>query len=147
MVHKLHQRYILFMYLVFTCMPGESYCRRLGSLLLCLCYVFWALINFFVCWFYMSSLGLILFQICALTNIVISREHSGITGGSCHKYHFCRNKTNMFVATKHVFLVVTKTFVATSLLLSWQTQYLSQQTHICRNKTCCDKNDTCGSSH
>ena len=26
-----------FMYLVFTCMPGESYCKRLGSLLSCLC--------------------------------------------------------------------------------------------------------------
>ena len=34
-----------FMYLVFTCMPGESYRRRLRSLLLYLCYVFWALIN------------------------------------------------------------------------------------------------------
>ena len=33
-----------FMYLVFTRMPGESYSRRLGSLLLCLCYVFRALI-------------------------------------------------------------------------------------------------------
>ena len=28
------------MYLVFTRMPDESYCTRLGSLLLCLCYVF-----------------------------------------------------------------------------------------------------------
>ena len=32
------------MYLVFTCMPGESCRRRLMSLL-CLCYVFRALIN------------------------------------------------------------------------------------------------------
>ena len=31
-------------------MPGESCCRQLGSLLLYLCYVFWALINSFVCW-------------------------------------------------------------------------------------------------
>ena len=36
-----------FMYLAFTCMPGESYCRRLGSLLLCLFDAFRALIN---CW-------------------------------------------------------------------------------------------------
>ena len=77
-VHKLHQRYILilpyrvqriyawwslctlylhacqmvmveFMYLVFTRMPGESYRRRLRSLLLYLCYVFRALINSLVC--------------------------------------------------------------------------------------------------
>ena len=40
-----------FMYLVFTCMPGVSYCRRLMSLLLCLCDVFWALVNSLVCWF------------------------------------------------------------------------------------------------
>ena len=34
-----------FMYLVFTRMPGESYRRRLGPLLLYLCDVFRALIN------------------------------------------------------------------------------------------------------
>jgi len=38
-----------FMYLVFTRMPGESYRGRLGSLLLCLCYVFQVLINSLVC--------------------------------------------------------------------------------------------------
>ena len=39
-----------FMYRVFTCMPGESYCRWLGSLLLYLCYVFQVLSNSLVCW-------------------------------------------------------------------------------------------------
>ena len=38
-----------FTYLVFTRMPGESCRRRLRSLLLCLCYVFLALINSLVC--------------------------------------------------------------------------------------------------
>ena len=38
-----------FMYLVFTRMPGESYRRRLRSLLLCLCDVFRALIHSLVC--------------------------------------------------------------------------------------------------
>ena len=38
-----------FRYLVFTRMPGESYGRRLRSLLLYLCYVFRALINSLVC--------------------------------------------------------------------------------------------------
>ena len=33
------------MYIKFTCMPGESYRRRLRSLLLYLCYVFRALID------------------------------------------------------------------------------------------------------
>ena len=40
---------IEFMYLVFTRMPGESYGRILRSLLLCLCDVFRAQINSFVC--------------------------------------------------------------------------------------------------
>ena len=39
-----------FMYLVVTCMPGESYRRLLGSLL-CLRYIFQVLINSLVCWF------------------------------------------------------------------------------------------------
>ena len=34
-----------FMYLVFTRMPGESYRRRLGSLLACCCGIFRTLIN------------------------------------------------------------------------------------------------------
>ena len=37
------------MYLVFTCMPVESYRRRLRSLLLCLYDVFRALINSLAC--------------------------------------------------------------------------------------------------
>ena len=40
---------VKFMYFEFTRMPGESYCRELGSLLLCLCDVFRALINSLVC--------------------------------------------------------------------------------------------------
>ena len=43
-------RLMEFLYLVFTRMPGESYSRRLRSLLY-LCYVFRALINSLVCWF------------------------------------------------------------------------------------------------
>ena len=48
-----------FLYLVFTCMPGESYRRRLRSLL-CL---FQALISSLACWFCMSALGLVPFQV------------------------------------------------------------------------------------
>ena len=52
---------------VFTRMPGESYRRRLGSLLLCLCDVSRALvlINSLMCWFCTSVLGLVLFEILA----------------------------------------------------------------------------------
>ena len=64
------------MYLVSTCMPGESYWRRLGSLLLCLCYVFWALINSLVCWFCMRALGLGLFQLS------VSQLKSSLTSAS-----------------------------------------------------------------
>ena len=59
-----------FMYLVFTCMPGESYCRQLKSLLLYLCYVFQALINSLVCWFYkikgMKIWSVIRFDACCV---------------------------------------------------------------------------------
>ena len=44
-----------FMYLLFTHMPGNSYRRRLRSLLLYLCYAFRALINSLVCWFYFKQ--------------------------------------------------------------------------------------------
>ena len=50
------------MYLVFTRMPGKSYCRWFRSLLLCLYSIFWTLINSLVCWFCTSALGLVLFQ-------------------------------------------------------------------------------------
>ena len=46
-----------FMYRVFTRMPGESYRRRLRSLLLCLCCMFGALINPFVCWQWIDQLS------------------------------------------------------------------------------------------
>ena len=79
-----------------------------------------------------------------------------ITGGSCHKYHFCRDKTTRVCHDKHIFVktntclsrqnytclsqayfcqdkhlfVATKlhVFVATSILLS-------RKTHFCRDKT------------
>ena len=51
------------MYLVFIRMPCESYHRRLGSFLLCLCDVFRALINSLVYWICTSALGLVLFHI------------------------------------------------------------------------------------
>ena len=54
------------MYFVFTRMPGESYRRRLRSLLLYLCDVFRAVINSLVCWFCSSALGHVLFQICLM---------------------------------------------------------------------------------
>ena len=85
----LHQRCILFpwvefMYVLFTHMPGESYwrrirsllyllagesyCRQFRSVLLCSCDVFRVLINS-LCWFYrLSALGLILFQIITAMN-------------------------------------------------------------------------------
>ena len=44
-----------FLYLVFTRMPGESYHRRLRSLVLSWFDVFWALINSLVCWFWIFA--------------------------------------------------------------------------------------------
>ena len=39
----------MYLHVVFTRMPGESYCGRLRSLLLYVCYVFRTLINSLVC--------------------------------------------------------------------------------------------------
>ena len=93
-----------------------------------------------------------------------------IIGGSCHKYHFCRDKTRdktrllslqkyacrdkTFVATKSVMFVMfcrdkhVLNFIATSILLSRQkTCVFSRQTRVSRdtclsrqNYVCRDKN-------
>ena len=57
------------MFLVFTHMPGESYCRWLRSLLLYLCDVYQELINSFVCWFCLNNtnrLIRLIFKFCSL---------------------------------------------------------------------------------
>ena len=57
-----------------------------------------------------------------------------IIGGSCHKYHFCHNKsfvlTNTFVVTKHVFCCNKSMLV----VLSWQKLCLLWQNYVCRDK-------------
>ena len=65
-------------------------------------------------------------------SVVLPHCSENIFGGSCHKYHFCRDKTRLlsrqntsFVATK-VYLP-RQSFVATKLCLSRQ------------NYVCCDK--------
>ena len=47
---KTKQAVVECMYLVFTHMLGESYCRRLRSFLLRLCDIFRVLVNSLVCW-------------------------------------------------------------------------------------------------
>ena len=62
-----------------------------------------------------------------------------ITGGSCHRYYFCRDKSvvvtslllswqHVFVTTKHVFCH-NKSMLATTKLLSRQNYVLPWQTH------------------
>ena len=63
MLYVLSVPLVEFIYLASTCMPGESYHRRLRSLLLYLCYIFQVLINSLVGCFCASALGLIVFQI------------------------------------------------------------------------------------
>ena len=53
---------VQFMYLVFRCMPGENYRRRIRSILLYLCDVIRALINSLVSWLCTSALSLVLVQ-------------------------------------------------------------------------------------
>ena len=90
-VHELHQRYIHlrllscgmhvpvveFMYLEFTRMQSERYCRRDMSLLLRLCDVFRALLNSLVCWFCTGALGPFVFDLLTFLswNCEISYVH------------------------------------------------------------------------
>ena len=76
--------------------------------------------------------------------MIFFERTENIIGGSCHKYHFCRDKY-VFVATKHVFCRDKSMLVATKLL--------SPQTRVCRHifatiflyfcrdkrRVCCDK--------
>ena len=48
-----------------------------------------------------------------------------MTGGSCYKYNFCRDKTIMFAATKYFYC--DKSFVVTNIILS-------RQAYFCRDK-------------
>ena len=81
-------RRVGFMYLVFTRMPGESYRRRLSSLLY-LCYVFRALINSLVrcsCCFFLSfcsDLGQELLLLISL--FVLTLDESSC----CQFFSFC----------------------------------------------------------
>ena len=77
------------MYLVFTHMPGESYRRRLRSLLFYLCYVFQVLINSLVFWFVVGELkssetvAYDSFEfICLVILKILIREHVHLFGRS-----------------------------------------------------------------
>ena len=76
----------IFIYLVFTRMPGDSYRRRLRSLLSYLCYVFRALINSLVCWF-----CLVLNKVYSYTGIINSTNNN--------KYR--KHKSNMIMSVLH----------------------------------------------
>ena len=54
---KIATSLVEFIYLVFTGILSENHRRRFGPLLLCLCEVFWALINSLVCWFISANFG------------------------------------------------------------------------------------------
>ena len=83
-----------------------------------------------------------------------------ITGGSCHKYHFCRDKTKSLSRQKRVCCDKYKTrlllrkfacratklclsrqtrqiYVATNMSLSRQNKHTFVATNICRDKTFC----------
>ena len=76
-----------------------------------------------------------------------------IIGGSCHKYHFCRDKglSPKDCRDKHVFCGDKSMFVATNVFLSRQAyfcrdKHVTNQTCLSRQNVCRDKNYICGSS-
>ena len=66
-----------FTYLVFSRLPGESYRRKLRSLLLCLCDVLRALITSLV-----SAVGLVLFRL--LLSSLLTKSRKGLARNVCH---------------------------------------------------------------
>ena len=72
--------------LVFTCRPGESYQRRLRSLL-CLCDFFWALINSLACWSSTSALGLASFCFRFMLKRCWRKKKEEEEGNSFHMTH------------------------------------------------------------
>ena len=93
------------MYLAFIRMPGESYRRRLTSLLMYLCKVFRALINSLVCWFCTSVLGLVLFQICNNNSFLAQQPVQKVRTYGTVQYHNTnyrkKEKTNKTKTTKN----------------------------------------------
>ena len=88
----------------------------------------------------------------------LSRVHTQrcITGGSCHKYHFGRDKSfvdkSMLVVTKVLsrknYVCRDKTFVTTYICRDkqfWKHTSVATKDVFCRDKRVCDKNDTCSS--
>ena len=78
---------------------------------------------------------------------LLCNTHRPISGGSCHKYHFCHDKTdlllqqNIYVTLWQRFCRNKHTFVVTKKDLFWQ------QTCVCHDKTfVATKNDTWVSS-
>ena len=117
-----------FIYLVFTHMPGESYCRQRGSLLLYLCYVFRALINS-LCWFYkvkgMKICSVIRFDACCVHSQrgseqplhmvarLLQKTGLPITSAICHyqkawgTYHCLARQKSQFKSTSWVWKIIT----------------------------------------
>ena len=89
-----------FMYLIFTRVPGESYRGRLRYLLLCLCYVFRALINFLVRWFTYSGVSALktyyslvfgeipVLCMCTVWSVIQMKKHTLCNGEI--RYAVCR---------------------------------------------------------
>ena len=75
-------------------------------------------------------------MVTSVTHVRNRFQPATIIGGSCHKYHFCRDKS-ILVATK---LLLRQIFVATKYNFV-ATKVLSQQTYFCRDKRriCVDK--------
>ena len=142
------------MYLVYTRMPGESYRRRLGSLLLYLCYVFLALINSLVCWICTSALGLVLFRIwnsrlasllyylfqqrmgtvfshCMVCTVSVKNTGSKHTNSEkVKKNALYYDKTHIICHNKHTLFVIINSFLF-KLFWVWILLYWDASSHSC----------------
>ena len=109
------------MYFVFTCMPGESYHR---SLLLCLCDIFQAQIISLVCWFWTSTLGLVLFQIMYIYKLWGHCFHILFRIYFIKHAFLVRSQGQFFCFQKHLLAVfVLLLFFLSLLALAWNAHW------------------------
>ena len=64
------------------------------------------------------------------TKLLSRQNYVCVIGGSCHKYHFCRDKTRLL--SPHNFCRNKHNFVRTKVL--WRRAYLSRQYYVYRDK-------------
>ena len=96
----------------------------------------------------------VVWEVSAYCSYNVENSLSTVTGGSCHKYHFCRDKTHLLSQQKYVCcdetIVATKIFCCdkhnfvTTILLLQQAYFCCGRRHVLLHQTCfCSDKSAC----